>query len=52
MIKLLIIAWVSWMLFTNFCKLVRRVKTMRSFYAKRETICFRYEPFLWMRRVV
>jgi hypothetical protein len=50
--KLLIIAWVSWLTFTNLCKFVRQIKAIRSFYAKRETICFRYEPFLWMRRVL
>jgi hypothetical protein len=49
--KLLFIAWVSWLMLTTLYRVVRRVKVMRSFYAKRETICFRYEPFLWMRRI-
>jgi hypothetical protein len=52
MMKLLIIAWITWMAFSGLCNIVRRVRAVRTFNAKRETICFRYEPFLWMRRVV
>jgi len=52
MIKLIIIAWVAWMVLNGLSKVVRRIKAARTFNAKREDICFRYEPFLWMRRVV
>jgi hypothetical protein len=52
MIELLVVAWVAWMMVSVLCKIVRRIKAMRTFKAKREAICFRNEPFLWMRRVV
>jgi hypothetical protein len=52
MIKLLILAWVSWMIFSGLCKTVRRIKAVQTFNAKREAVYFRNEPFLWMRRIV
>jgi hypothetical protein len=52
MIKLLIIAWISWLVFSGLRAIVRRLLATRAFHAKREALHFRSEPFLWMRRVV
>lgn len=52
MIKLITITWAAWMILSVFTKVVRRIIAARTFKAKREDICFRNEPFLWMRRVV
>ena len=50
MLKLLFIAWVAGMVLSALSKLAKSVKAMRAFNAKRDDICFRNEPFLWMRR--
>jgi hypothetical protein len=52
MIKLIVIAWISWLVFSALRTIVRRIRATRTFHAKRQTVHFRYEPFLWMRRVV
>jgi hypothetical protein len=52
MIKLLIIAWISWLVFSALRTIVRRILATRTFHAKREALHFRNEPFLWMRQVV
>jgi hypothetical protein len=52
MIKLLIIAWISWQVLSALRAIIRRIRATRAFHAKRQAVHFRYEPFLWMRRVV
>jgi hypothetical protein len=52
MIKLLIIAWISWLVFSALRTIVKRILAARTFHTKREALHFRNEPFLWMRRVV
>ncbi len=52
MIKLILTAWVAWMVFSGLRKIARHIRSTRAFNAKRQAVFFRYEPFLWMRRVV
>lgn len=51
MLKMLIISWGVWLMVATLSRTIRHFRGTRALNAKRPTLHFRHEPFLWMRRV-